>query len=248
MSADAAQGWFAVADFGGGLLRISEPHVHRFFRANIFLQRGRDADLLIDFGMGLRPLAPLVANLANGAPLIAVATHSHADHIGGFHEFGDRRAFSGEAAICASMPESETFAGVFRSLDEPVTAPPYPGWSKDGYRIVPAPLAATLEEGDVVDLGDRRFEVLHLPGHSPGGIGLLDRQNGVFFAGDAIYRGMLVDDLPHSDRTVYRATMQRIAGLDVTVAHGGHNEALSGPEMREIALGYAASVTGLSPD
>jgi glyoxylase-like metal-dependent hydrolase (beta-lactamase superfamily II) len=197
--------------------------------------------------MGLRPLAPIVAGLASGAPLIAVATHSHADHIGGFHEFDDRRAFSGEAATCASMPESETFAGVFRSLEEPVTAPPYPGWSKEGYRIAPAPLAATLEEGDFVDLGDRRFEVLHLPGHSPGGIGLLDREKGVFFPGDAIYRGMLVDDLPHSDRAAYRSTMRRIAGLDVAVAHGGHNEALSGQEMREIALGYAASVKGPSP-
>lgn len=238
MSGGVADGWFAVADLGGGLFRIHEPHVHRFFRANIFLLHGRDADLLIDFGMGLRPLAPLVAGLASGAPLIAVATHSHADHIGGFHEFADRRAHSSEVPACASMPDSATFASIFRALDEPVAVPPEPGWRKEDWRIVPAPLTSTVKADDVIDLGDRRLEVLHLPGHSPGGIGLLDRENGIFFPGDAIYRGTLVDDLPHSDRIVYRETMTRIAALDVAIAHGGHNEALSGKEMRDIALGY----------
>jgi len=241
MSSGGADGWFAVTDLGGGLFKIHEPHVHRFFRANIFLLRGRDADLLIDFGMGLRPLAPLVAGLASGAPLIAVATHSHADHIGGFHEFADRHAHVSEMAPCAAMPESATFANMFRSLDEPVVALPKAGWRKEVYRIAPAPLAGTLQEGDIVDLGDRRLEVLHLPGHSPGSIGLIDRQNGLFFSGDAIYRGTLVDDLPHSDRSVYRETMTRIAGLDVGIAHGGHGEALSPQEMREIALAYVAA-------
>src|SRR5690349_5405328 len=118
MSKSVSDGWFTIADLGGGLFRIHEPHVHRFFRANIFLLHGRGADLVIDFGVGLRPLAPLVARLGSGAPLIAVATHSHADHIGGFHEFVDRRAHVSEAATCAAMPESATFADMFRSLDE----------------------------------------------------------------------------------------------------------------------------------
>ena len=83
--------------------------------------------------------------------------------------------------------------------------------------------------------------MLHLPGHSPGCIGLLDRQSGIFFSGDAIYRGTLVDDLPHSDKAVYRETMARIAALDVKIAHGGHNEALSADEMRAIALTYLAA-------
>ncbi|MCX7303986.1 MAG: MBL fold metallo-hydrolase [Hyphomicrobiales bacterium] len=240
MNAKAQHDWFAVADLGGGLFKIHEPHVHRFFRANIFLLHGRDADLLIDFGMGLRPLAPLVSRLSSGAPLIAVATHSHADHVGGFHEFAERRAHSSEAAVCATTPDSETFAAMFRALDAPVTIPPHPDWRRDQYRIAPAPLDVALAEGDIISLGDRRLEVLHLPGHSPGCIGLIDRENGVFFSGDAIYRGMLVDDLPHSDRTVYRATMARIAALDVAVAHGGHGDALSVQEMRAVALGYCA--------
>lgn len=241
MSRDLTDDWFAIDDLGGGLFRIHEPYVHRFFRGNIFLLRGRDADLVIDFGMGLRPLAPVVARFASGAPLIALATHSHADHIGGFHEFADRRAHSSEAGACASMPENATFAAMFRALDAPVAVAPEPGWQKDDWRIAAAPLTVMVEEGDFVDLGDRRLEVLHLPGHSPGSIGLIDRESGLLFPGDAIYRGTLVDDLPHSDKSAYRETMDRIAALDVAVAHGGHGEALSAQEMREIAISYLAA-------
>ncbi|MBI4297718.1 MAG: MBL fold metallo-hydrolase [Chloroflexi bacterium] len=43
-----------------------------------------------------------------------------------------------------------------------------------------------LEEGDVLDLGTRRLEVLWTPGHSPGHICLYDRQNRVFFSGDHV--------------------------------------------------------------
>ena len=44
-------------------------------------------------------------------------------------------------------------------------------------------------------LGDRHFEVLHLPGHSPGSIGLWERRTGILFSGDALYDGPLLDEL-----------------------------------------------------
>ena len=44
----------------------------------------------------------------------------------------------------------------------------------------------SLKEGDVVDLGSYRFEVLHTPGHSPGHISLFDRDTGVLFGGDLV--------------------------------------------------------------
>ena len=48
-------------------------------------------------------------------------------------------------------------------------------------------MTRALDEGDVIDLGDRVFKVLHLPGHSRGSIGLLEEATGVFFSGDVIY-------------------------------------------------------------
>ena len=103
-----------------------------------------------------------------------------------------------------------------------------------------------LAEGDIVDLGDRRFRVLHLPGHSPDSIGLLDERDGIFFSGDAIYDDTLIDDLPDSDRAAYRATMARIIELPVRIAHGGHGESFSGERMREIARALHRARAGMS--
>ncbi|MGT2465803.1 MBL fold metallo-hydrolase [Mesorhizobium atlanticum] len=46
-----------------------------------------------------------------------------------------------------------------------------------------------MEDGDVVDLGDRAFEVIHVPGHSPGSIMLYDRRDQILFSGDTVHNG-----------------------------------------------------------
>ena len=46
-------------------------------------------------------------------------------------------------------------------------------------------------EGDVLDLGGRRLEVIHLPGHTPGSIALLDIGNRVLISGDPIQDGRI---------------------------------------------------------
>jgi glyoxylase-like metal-dependent hydrolase (beta-lactamase superfamily II) len=69
-----------------------------------------------------------------------------------------------------------------------VTAQPA-GFAAGSFRQQPCAQVSEIDEGDVIDLGDRAFEVLHLPGHSPGSIGLWDSSAGVLFSGDAIYDG-----------------------------------------------------------
>ncbi|WP_411037675.1 MBL fold metallo-hydrolase [Shinella sp. BYT-45] len=88
---------------------------------------------------------------------------------------------------------------------------------------------------------DACYTILHLPGHSPGSIGLLDEKAGTFFSGDAIYEGGLVDDLPGCDPEVYKKTMKRLSQLDVGVVHGGHGPRFGRDRLREIAAGYLES-------
>ena len=60
-----------------------------------------------------------------------------------------------------------------------------------------APATRLIDEGDVIDLGDRIFEVLHTPGHSEGEILLWEAFTGILFSGDMIYDGDLInDDVP----------------------------------------------------
>ena len=97
-----------------------------------------------------------------------------------------------------------------------------------------------VDEGDPIDIGSRRFEVLHLPGHSPGSIGLWEERTGTLFSGDAIYDGPLLDELPDSDVLAYVATMKRLRELPVTVVHGGHEPSFGRDRMRELVDGYLA--------
>ena len=99
---------------------------------------------------------------------------------------------------------------------------PYPGFDPDDYWLEPAPATAFVDEGDRLTIGSREFTVLHLPGHTPGGIGLIEEATGVFFSGDLLYDGPLVDGLPESNAADFAASVARIRDLPVRRVHGGH--------------------------
>src|SRR5690348_8898276 len=96
-----ADPWFVAERVGDGITLISEPHVHPLLRCNVWHVRGRDRDLVVDTALGLAPLAPVVEHDL-GHPLLAVATHAHADHVGGLHEFEQRAIHEAEAATIAT--------------------------------------------------------------------------------------------------------------------------------------------------
>ncbi len=239
MSLPIADRWFEWRTVGDGVVAIWEPHVKQFYRCNIWLVRGRDRDLLIDTGLGVRPLRAAIAALLE-RPVVALATHSHFDHIGGHHEFADRLAHAAEADILAAPSRLNTLIEKYVT-DAMLTAVPDARYRPETYQVAPAPATRLIGEGDRVDLGDRTFEVLHLPGHSPGGIGLWEAGTGVLFSGDAIYDGQLIDDNFHSDVADYIRTMERLRTMPVRVVHGGHCPSFGRERLVELADGYLRS-------
>lgn len=232
------QSWYKTRQLAPGLWQTTEPFINEFFAANAFTLTGRDADLQVDFGCGLAPLREHLPS--TGKPIVAVATHSHIDHVGAFHEFETRLGHLAEADAFATMAEGLTFQDLFRAnaFGPSISAPPAPGFSLEVWRLKPAPLTRMLIDGDRIDLGDRTFTVLHLPGHSPGSIGLLDEKDGLFFSGDAVYDDRLVDDIPGASVPDYLRTFERLKDLDFRIAYGGHGPAFSKARLQEIADGY----------
>jgi glyoxylase-like metal-dependent hydrolase (beta-lactamase superfamily II) len=227
--------WFITCAPEPGVFVTLEPAVDPMFRATMVTIAGRDRDLQFDFGCGVVPLRPALPLSAK--PVIAVASHAHVDHIGGFHEFADRLGHGAEAAGFAGLPGIETFAEAFRGWPGVVTPPP-PGFDIADWHLRPAPLTGTLAEGDRIDLGDRCFTVLHLPGHSPGGIGLLDEADGLFLSGDAIYDDDILDELPGASIPDYVATMERVRRLDCRLVIGGHGPEMTRDRMVTVAEAY----------
>ena len=86
-----AGSWFSARPVADGITLVTEPHAAPLIRANFYHVRGSDADLIVDTGTGIAPLAWVLGGLvADAKRVIAVATHTHYDHVGGMHEFRER--------------------------------------------------------------------------------------------------------------------------------------------------------------
>ncbi|EJB06898.1 Zn-dependent hydrolase, glyoxylase [Rhizobium leguminosarum bv. trifolii WSM597] len=233
----SASPWFEAEQLSEHVVRVSEPSVHRFYRANIYHVKGDDADLVIDFGMGLQSLGRFL-DIDATKPILAVATHVHVDHVGSFHEFDNRFGHAAEEGAFSTMPDLATLAHYFRTQPECVSRAPTSAWDAAKFGLNVAPLTNVVTEGSVIDTGSASYRVLHLPGHSPGSIGLLDERNGILFSGDAIYDGALVDDLPGCEIDEYLDTMSRLQELDVSIVYGGHGAPMSRERMHHVAENY----------
>ena len=226
------QDWWRVRSVGDGVTWIDEPHVREFYRCNVWHVRGRDRDMLVDSGMGvvsLRQWVPLVTE----RPLEAVASHTHFDHVGCHHEFPCRSCHGAEAHLLRAPTRENTFADKYVTDDIFTALPPEP-YRSETYAVKSAPATRLLWDRDIVDLGDRRFEVIHTPGHSPGGIALWEAATGVLFSGDIVYDGELIEGTTAQEAAQYVASMERLLRLPVRVVHGGHFPSYSGERHRTI--------------
>jgi glyoxylase-like metal-dependent hydrolase (beta-lactamase superfamily II) len=257
-----AERWFEHREVEDGVFLLWEPHVDQMIRGNFWLVRGANKDMLVDGGLGLGTVREELADLFD-KPVVAVATHRHYDHIGAMHEFDEVLVHPADAEVVrdggrlASLfaaDHEETFlqemadAG-YEIHDLLIDELPHEGFDPGEWAIAPAPPTRLVDEGDVVDLGDRRFEVLHLPGHTPGEIGLWEAGTGTLFSGDCVYENPpFLDDLPESNVTDYVASMRRLRDLPVRIVHGGHDASFGRARLLEMVDLYLAERTGPDAD
>ena len=67
-----------------------------------------------------------------------------------------------------------------------------------------------IGDGEMIDLGDRKLEVILIPGHTPGSIALLDEDEGVLFSGDTVQDGNIYMFGPMRDMHAYIFSLRRL--------------------------------------
>jgi hydroxyacylglutathione hydrolase len=165
--------------------------------------------MIIDPGAEAGTILTTVQQMGLSISLIVV-THAHIDHIDALRAVKEKT----NAQFALHKAEKELLsAAPMRMLTSlgltPFKSPPQPD--------------RLLKDGDRIDVGDLHFEVLHTPGHSPGGICLLG--HGVVFSGDTLFNcGIGRTDFPGcSHERLMKSIHEKLMVLpDETIVYPGH--------------------------
>ncbi len=138
-------------------------------------------------------------------------THLHIDHITGARWLADQTG----ADVCGSALDAQ----LGRELPEQVAQ------FHINIETQPLELDRNLADGDTIPLGDEMIQVLHVPGHSPGGLAFYLSQSGLLISGDTIFNGSVGrTDLMGGDMAqLINSIHEKILPLpDETVIASGH--------------------------
>ena len=111
---------------------------------------------------------------------------------------------SGDASYLRVPDPSVTVCGLFGAVMDPMSV-------------------GELHEGDLIDTGDHVLEVMDTPGHTPGGICLYDRANGLLISGDTLFSdGFGRTDFVGGSMTDMRDSLRKLSNIDIRGLFPGH--------------------------
>ncbi|HLE97218.1 MAG TPA: MBL fold metallo-hydrolase [Candidatus Thermoplasmatota archaeon] len=193
--------------------------------ANVWVAVASGEAMVVDSGTGV-DAASIVDEVRRAAADAVVRrvhlTHWHCDHCGGAaalrHAFGCPVTMHAEEARAVTDGDASLTLGAFLGLAQPA-CPVEP-----------------VKEGDTLELGGLRFEVLKLPGHTPASTCLFEPDAGALFAGDVAFpQGSFGRvDFPGGDADAMLRSLERLAALEADALYSGHMEPVEGGARRAI--------------
>ena len=163
-----------------------------------------------------------------------IMTHTHLDHIGCL------------PGILDEIPQAEVWmhtaeADPVENGDERVIygMDMFETMCRSQYNIRPGAFKRKVDRkfsgGDILEIGGMTWEVLHIPGHSPGSIGLYCPGERILIPGDVVYADHAIGrfDLYGASGSRHRESLLRLAELDVDILLPGHNRI-----MMDVPAGY----------
>jgi len=189
--------------------------------ANAYLVRGSSRTILIDVGLSTNYPALVDCLTHLDCPPddidMVVLSHEHLDHIGAAWHFAGHRTYVAAHRLAANkIMLRDDFSMLRKMFNEP---------------DVPIDVDIWLEEGNLLDLGNFRLNVMHTPGHTSACITLFDQDKGLLFAADTLMPGGVMGGVFGSGSIAdYIQSLERIKGLNSKLLLSGHGRLSDTPQ------------------
>jgi len=225
------QDWYATQSYPDGVVRIVEQHIDSYWSGNIWVISGSEKSLVVDTGTGIVSPLPIIASITD-KPLIATVSCYYYDHAGGLHYFDHQTCHSLDAPAIADI-SNDMGARYFRKYAQ-LSAVPRDDFEIEDYQPISTSPSDFLEDGEIIDLGNRQIEILHIPGRTPGSLALWEEETGYLFGGETIFIDPFNNNFPPQDVASYEYSLRRLSKIPATTIFGGHFEPFTKGELLEL--------------
>ena len=211
--------WFEVEKIDSDTYAISE--YKHWEETHCYLLCGTTSAILIDTGLGVANIKKVIDSLTT-LPVIVITTHVHWDHIGGHKYFDDIAVHKAEEdwlSIQFPIPLQVVKRNLMcKPCDFPVD------FDIENYQIYQGIPQRVFNDGDCLDIGNRRLMVIHTPGHSPGHCCFYEPERRYLYSGDLIYCGCLDAFYPTTDPQFFRQSIKRVQSLEINRILPAHHQ------------------------
>ncbi|HHK5535044.1 MBL fold metallo-hydrolase [Bacillus mobilis] len=214
--------WFTVNQIDNTTFVISE--YGHWEQVHSYLLIGGEKAALIDTGLGIDNIKRITDQLTN-LPIIVLTTHVHWDHIGSHGEFKNIYVHKDEEDWLVNGIKKLSIEQIRKDVSRDITIPTPETFNPDTYKPFQGNPTGLLNDGDEIEIGNRKLTIYHTPGHSPGHISILDNSKGYLFTGDLLYDGTPVYAFfPTTNPVDLTQSLKKISNIpNVTKIYGGHN-------------------------
>src|ERR1700752_3955501 len=185
--------------------------------ANAYLVRGSKRTILVDVGLSTNypHLLACLAHVGITPDMIdmVVLSHEHLDHIGAAYHFHGRSYIAAHRLAANKIMLRDDFSMLRKMFNVPINVDIW------------------LEEGNLIDLGNFRLNVMYTPGHTSACITLFEPDKGLLFAADTWMPGGVMGGVFGSGSIAdYIQSLERIKALNSKILLSGHGRLSDTPQ------------------